>query len=220
MTRKELRRGSDRKDTIVRDILAERITTDPLASRKQVRLFLEQYVADVPVEDLDGRSARIMAQIALSHLAFGTERRKGQVHLRIYNPTEEEHGYVSQFTFIEMIADDMPFLVNSISSAVTRHKLGVHITVHPIIRVCRDSAGKLKSICNPGEDCGQPESYIRLAIDRETDPQQLKSLEREIRSVLSDIKLAVRDWKKMRDKMLKTRELLLNGPRRVDEELR
>ena len=146
MTPKELRRGSDRKGNIVQDILAARAKSANLSSRKQVKLFLEQYVADVPVEDLEGRSTEIMARIALSHLDFGATRRKGQVKLRIYNPTEREHGYTSAYTFIEMVNDDMPFLVNSVSAAINRHDLGVHITVHPIIRVKRDAKGKIRSL--------------------------------------------------------------------------
>ena len=220
MTRKESRRGSDRKDSIVQDILSARVGNSPLSSRQQVRHFLQQYVADVPVEDLEGRSTRIMAEIALSHLRFGATRRRGQAHLRIYNPSEEEHGYTSPYTFVEMVNSDMPFLVNSVSAAIIRHDLSVHITVHPIIGVLRDSKGKLKRISGPGDDSGQPESFIRLAIDRETDPKVLKSIERDIRNVLSDIRLAVRDWKKMSAKMSETRESLKLGPRRVDQELR
>jgi glutamate dehydrogenase len=220
VTRKNLRRGSDRKDSIVREILAARVSCTSLSSRSQIRDFLKQYVADVPVEDLEGRSTQIMAQIALSHLEFGTGRRKGRARLRIYNPTEEEHGYVSPYTFVEMVNDDMPFLVNSVSAAINRHDLSVHITVHPIIRVRRDADGNIEEICDPGDDAGRPESFIRLAIDRETDPQELNLLEQEIRSVLSDIRLAVRDWQKMRQKMVEARELLDRGPRRADEMLR
>ncbi len=215
-----MRRGSDRKTNIVREILASRCTSAHLKSRAQVREFLSQYVADVPVEDLEGRSTEVMAKIALSHLDFGAVRRRGQVKIRVYNPTEEEHGYSSPYTFIEMINDDMPFLVNSITAAVNRHELSVHITVHPIIRVLRDSKGKLESVCKPGDDKGRPESYIRLAVDREVDPKQLRSLESELRTVLSDIRLAVRDWTKMRARMTEAIELLEKGPRRADETLR
>ena len=220
MTPKELRRGSDRKSNIVQDILASRARSEHISSRKQIRQFLDQYVADVPVEDLDGRSTEVMARIALSHLDFGANRRKGQTRLRIYNPTEEEHGYTSAYTFVELVNDDMPFLVNSVSAAINRHDLNVHITVHPIIRVDRDDDGNIKSICEPGTDRGQPESFIRLAIDREAGSKQLKSIESEIRSVLSDARLAVRDWQKMNKKMIEARELLNFGPRRADESLR
>ena len=78
MTRKHTRRGSDRKANIVSEILATRCTSPHLKSRAQLREFLSQYFANVPIEDLEGRSTEIMAQIALSHLDFGAVRRKGQ----------------------------------------------------------------------------------------------------------------------------------------------
>jgi glutamate dehydrogenase len=220
VTRKELRRGSDRKERIVQAIVDARVSSKLLANRRQIRSFLQQYVADVPVEDLEGRSPKIMAGIGLSHLEFGRTRRKSQSKLRIYNPVESEHGYTSLFTFIEMVNDDMPFLVNSVAAAINRFSLTVHITVHPIIRVCRDSGGNLENVPRPGSDKGTRESFIRFAIDRETDPRVLKQLEKEIRHVLSDIKLAVRDWKKMQAMMEEAHDSLELGPPRVDEELR
>ncbi|MDH3547610.1 MAG: NAD-glutamate dehydrogenase, partial [Gammaproteobacteria bacterium] len=161
-----------------------------------------------------------MAEIAISHLDFATRRRKNHVQLRIYNPTEKQHGYSSVFTFIEMVNDDMPFLVDSVSAAIGRHGLAVHITVHPIIRVQRDRSGRVVSVAEPGQAEGHPESFIRFAVDRETDPRELKLLEQEIRKVLADVRVAVRDWKKMRRKMIETRDLLKFGPPGVDEDLR
>jgi glutamate dehydrogenase len=220
VTRKELRRGSDRKSDIVQDILAARVASSTLSNRRQARHYLENYVADVPVEDLAGRSPSIMARIAFDHLEFGATRKRGQSLVRIYNPTEKVHGYTSRYTFVEMVNDDMPFLVNSITAAINRHKLGVHITVHPIIRIRRDGSGKLQGIAHTDGKQGQLESYIRFAIDRETDPQVLELLQQEIRQVLSDIKLAVRDWKEMVAKMIEARDLLEFGPKRADEQLR
>ena len=120
MTKKNQRRGSDRKTSIVKEITAARVSTSVLSSRKQARLFLDEYVADVPVHDLSGRSPAIMAQIALSHLEFGAKRRMGQPKFRVFNPTEQEQGYTSPFTFVELVNDDMPFLVNSITAAINR----------------------------------------------------------------------------------------------------
>lgn len=220
MTRKAIRRGSDGKKSIVEKILSSRVSSPILRDRKQIKLYLEQYFSDVPVDDLKGRSPHIMAQVALHHLEFGAKRSPGKVRLRIFNPTEESHGYVSSFTFIEMVNDDMPFLVASVAAAINRHDLAVQITVHPIIRICRDKDGQIESVAKATDEAGKFESFIRFAIDRETDPQELKLLEQEIRRVLADVRIAVRDWKKMSTKMLEASDLLEFGPPRVDEELR
>ena len=220
MASKENRRTGDMKKSIVDGIVAARVQSKALSKPSHIKRFLRQYVENVPVEDLQGRSEKIMARAALDHLEFGAKRRKGQARLRIFNPTVKEYGYTSAYTFVEMVNDDMPFLVDSVSSAINRHGLGVHITVHPIIPVKRDRTGKLTDICKPGEKGSSSESLIRFAIDRETDPASLKLLHHEISKVLRDVRVAVRDWEQMRDRMRETRELLKNGPKGVDPLLR
>ena len=220
MTTKAKRRGGDIRVEIVEKIVSSRLRSSTLKDPKQVKQFLQQYFADVPVEDLQGRSERIMARVALDHLEFGAKRRKGQALVRIFNPTEKEHGYESTFTFVEMVNDDMPFLVDSVAAAINRHNMVVHITVHPIVSVRRDKSGRLKKICGPQDDDAHSESYIRFAIDRENDPGELKVLRQEISKVLADVRLAVRDWAKMRQRMAETRELLEFGPKGVDQLLR
>ncbi len=162
----------------------------------------------------------IMGLAAASHLDFAKVRKPGKPLLRIFNPDEKTHGYSSPYTIIEMVNDDMPFLVNSVGAAINRFGLTVHITVHPVIRVLRDDSGHLTGIAPADSDTGQRESYIRFAIDHETDPQLLKQLEAEIKNVLSDIRFAVRDWRKMRRRMIEAIELVDRGPPRVDEKLR
>jgi len=220
VTRKELRRGSDRKDRIVHAIQSAGVSSSILPSSAQTRLFLQLYVANIPVNDLAERRPRMVAQIALNHLEFAAQRRSGEVKLRIFNPTEAEHGFTSPYTFIEMVNDDMPFLVNSVTAAINRHDLMVHITVHPIIRVLRDSDGRIEAIAKPDSKDGRPESFIRLLVDRETDKHELNLLKQEIQQVLSDVKLAVRDWKKMRAKMVESFDFLKLGPPGVDDKLR
>ena len=56
---------------------------------------------------------------------------------------------------------DMPFLVDSVAGAIASRGLGVHRLLHPILKIERDKAGKLKSI---GE--GEPESVIYIELDR------------------------------------------------------
>ncbi len=220
MTRKELRRDSDVKERILDGILTSRVSSNILEGRAQIKRYLSQYFADVPVEDLQGRSEKIMAVIALEQLEFAATRKKEQLLLRIFNPTEATHGYQSNFTIIEMINDDMPFLVDSVSAAIARQDLAVHITVHPVIRVVRDGRGRLKSVQERTDKKGKRESFVRFAIDRETNPQQLKLLEHEITKVLTDVRVAVRDWPAMREKMKDARDSLKNGPPGVDEEMR
>ena len=205
---------------IVEKIVSSRVSAACLKKPRHVRLFLQQYFADVPVEDMQGRSEPVMARVALDHLDFAARRRKGQALIRIFNANKKEHGYESAYTFIEMVNDDMAFLVDSVAAAINRHNMAVHITVHPIISVKRDGRGRLTEITGPDDEDAVSESFIRFAIDRETDENELKILHQEITKVLADVRLAVRDWAKMRQRMSETRELLKYGPKGVDPLLR
>jgi glutamate dehydrogenase len=220
VTRKANRRSGDERQAIIDAILTSEVNSKSLTKKSDIKRYLRQYFANVPFEDLQGRSPKIMARVALDHLEFGGARKPGQVRLRVFNPTEKEHGYSSAFTFVEMINDDMPFLVDSVAAAISRRNLAVHITVHPIISVRRDKSGKLLSIVSADHDDACFESFIRFAVSRETDEQALKILGKEIRKVLSDVRMAVRDWGKMRQRMRETRDLLKNGPKGADPLLR
>ena len=220
MTTQKKRRSGDARQRIVDKILAADVSSQALGKKADVKRFLAQYFANVPFEDLEGRAEDVMAQIAVDHLDFGARRPKGQALLRIYNVNEEEYGYSSAFTFVEMVNDDMPFLVDSVAAAINRHGLGVQITVHPIIAVRRDGKGKLTGIAEPGDEEAQRESFIRFAITRETDTKELNALKRDIRKVLGDVRVAVRDWGAMRQRMRETSDLLEFGPKGSDPLIR
>jgi glutamate dehydrogenase len=218
VTKQKYRRTSDIKDLLVDEIVASKPISKTLKDRKQISRFLRKYAGDVPVEDMEGRPPKVMAQAAVSHLDFAAVRKKGQPLVRVFNPTEKKDGYTSLYTFIEMVNDDMPFLVDSVSAAINRHGLAIHITVHPILPVKRDSKGRLREVLRTA-DGGHNESFIRFAIDKETDQQFLNVLEHEIFRVLGDVRSAVADWAKMRGRMYEAITALQNGPGGADTAL-
>ena len=210
MTKQQHRRTSDIKDLLVGEIVASKPKSSILKTRKQIENYLRHYVVDVPVEDMQGRPTDIMARAAMAHLEFGTVRKKGQAVLRIFNPTVKKQGYESIYTIVEMVNDDMPFLVDSVSAAISRQGLAIHITVHPVLRVTRDGRGRIKEVLN--EASGINESFIRFNIDKETDEHVLKILEHEIYKVLGDVRAAVADWAKLRGKMAEAITSLHSDP--------
>ena len=56
----------------------------------------------------------------------------------VYSPDFEEHGFGSPHTVVDIVTDDMPFVVDSVTTEVIRHGLGLHLTVHPVVPVRRD----------------------------------------------------------------------------------
>ncbi|MGY8796247.1 MAG: hypothetical protein ACKVJN_14205, partial [Woeseiales bacterium] len=220
MSKKQQRRSSDISNRLIDDIIAANPRSKSLRTKKQADGYLRQYFADVPHDDMAGRSTKIMGQAAVAHLEFGRVRKPKKAILRIFNPEEKTHGYKSNYTIIEMVNDNMPFLVDSVSAAIGRHGLTIHMTVHPLFRVDRDGRGKLEKLLDINVEGGQIESFVRFVVDRESDQNELNLLEHEISKVLFDVRVAVRDWRKMRDKMLEAASTLNAGPNGADAAVR
>jgi len=212
VSKQQHRRTSDITDRLIGEIVAAKPASKTLKNRKDIDSYLRRYFRNVPYEDMAGRSPKVMGQAALAHLENARVRKPGKPILRIFNPTVKQHGYQSSFTIVEMVNDDMPFLVDSVSAAINRAGLAIHMTVHPIYRVQRDGRGRLTSIEKSGSTSGRDESYVRFVVDREADKHNLDLLDHEIHKVLSDVRVSVRDWRKMRDKILESASSLNRGP--------
>src|ERR1700677_437027 len=161
--------------------------------------FLETYYGNVDAEDISARDPAALAGAALSHLEFARKRR-GRALVRVFNPTLREHGYTSPHTVIEMVNDDMPFLVDTIGLALAHRSLTMHFLAHPIFAVARDGAGVLRSIeerAAAAERRQRLESFQHVEIDRTVDPAVLHSLCSDIEHSMRDVRVAYADWAKM-----------------------
>src|SRR4249919_567309 len=140
--------------------------------------FERLYYAEVDPEELAARSASDLAGAAASHLEFGRRFSSGKPKIRAYNPTPAQHGWHSTHTVVEIVNDDMPFLVDSVTMEVNRQGLTLHLVIHPVLRTARDAAGELLSVAKPGDGFeGRLESFMHLEVDRQTDPAKLAALE-------------------------------------------
>jgi glutamate dehydrogenase len=162
--------------------------------------FLKAYYANVDAEDLLLREPAELAATALSHLLFARQRRRSAL-VRVFNPTLREHGFTSPHTVIEMVNDDMPFLVDSISLALTQRALTLHFLTHPIFAVTRDRSGALLSL-QERDDASKDkklrlESFQHIEVDRIVDPAVLESLAAQIERSMRDVRVACIDWSKM-----------------------
>src|SRR5579864_5081413 len=164
------------------------------------RGYLQTYFA-IDTKDLVERDPKDLASAALSHLVFAKQRGRAAL-VRVFNPTLREHGFVSPHTIIDVVNDDMPFLVDSISLALTERALTLHFLAHPIFAVSRDRAGNLRGLqqrTEPFEGTKQRlESFQHLEVDRIVDPTALKSLAAQIERSMRDVRVACADWSRMR----------------------
>ena len=137
-----------------------------------------------------------------SHWSFARKREPGRARVRVFNPTLEEHGWQSTHTIVEIVNDDMPFLVDSVTMEVNRHGLTLHLIVHPIIAVVRGPDGAATDLAGEGAATGTRESFIHVEVDRIADAAQREALAVDIARVLQDVRLAYGDWTAMQERLL------------------
>jgi glutamate dehydrogenase len=169
--------------------------------------FLERYFQNVAMEDLTDRRPDDLAGLALSHRAAAAQRPQGTAVVRVFTPTEDSVGWSTGHTVIEIVAADVPFLVDSVNGELARLDCQIHLVIHPQFVVRRDVAGAMVEILDlPPRAGSHPalprdaavESWIHVEIDRENDPDRLATVERSLRRVLEDVRVTVEDWPKMR----------------------
>ena len=177
----------------------ERVEGDDAARLEQ---FVRLYHEWVPAEDLADRDPLDVYGAALAQWNFMRRRKPGTTKARVYNPDFEQHGWQSTHTVVEVVTDDMPFLVDSIGMELSRQSYGVHLVVHPVLRVRRDEEGALLEVLpgagNGAADGSVAESIIRFEIDRQSEAAELDALRDDVLRVLGDVRAAVEDWPAMR----------------------
>src|SRR5829696_8339030 len=112
--------------------------------------FLLAYYRLVATEDLLARPTRELATIANEHRAFAQQRPVGTFNVRAFNPTGDDEGWSTGHTVVQIVVDDMPFLVDSVVGALGGFDRGVHLIVHPQMTVSRTITGELRSVITDG----------------------------------------------------------------------
>lgn len=137
-------------------------------------------------------------------LATAAQREAGEAAVALESVT----GPVgSRLMRIAVVNDDMPFLVDSIASAVSADGLAIDRLIHPIVGAERDAKGALAAVKDGDAAKTTRESIIYLETSR-VDARTRGSVQASIKSALADVRVAVADWPKMQDAMAADADLL------------
>jgi glutamate dehydrogenase len=185
---------------------------------EQAEAFARQYYRWVSPEDLAERTELDIYGAALAHFNLARMRKPGRTKVRIYNPEFEAHGWQSPHTAVEIVTDDVPFLIDSVGMELNRRGFGVHLIIHPVLRVRRDDEGRLVEVLPHGAegDGAVAESVIHAEVARQTDAAELQALEGHVRRVIDEVRAAVEDWHEMRARTLEVVAELDQNPPPLD----
>jgi glutamate dehydrogenase len=172
-------------------------------SADRVLCYLRAYYHRVATEDLPSPSR--LAAVAEAHARLGLHRPQGRatVQVRAAGPAYLGHGAPSSLV-VDIVTDDMPYLVDSVTTRLNRHQAEIRLLVHPLLRVRRDVAGDLHEIvglCSdesaPAGDGELTESWIHVELDPPSDRVTAGQLETDLRLVLDDVRVAAEDHSRM-----------------------
>ncbi|MGZ4167609.1 MAG: NAD-glutamate dehydrogenase [Solirubrobacteraceae bacterium] len=175
------------------------LAEEPAASYRE---FVRQYYHWVPAKDLADRDQADLCGAVIAHWRTARHRARGEAKVNVYNPERERDGWGSPYTVLEVVSDDMPFIVDSVTMELSRQGYNIELIVHPVMRVVRDEAGDLTEVLEPrGTGFGFiTESVIHAEVAREADPERLSVLRVGVERVLEEVRAAVEDWAPMRAK--------------------
>lgn len=162
--------------------------------------FAQALLDQLGGEDLALRNAADLYGAIMSQWQF-VRQRAGGTRIRVYNPSLQEHGWESPHTIVEILTDDKAFLVDSVVMEITRQGLGLHLLLHPVLRIQRDDAGQISSVAAPSAQHDELESIMYLEVDRRTRQVDLADLQSGLERVLADVSTAVGDWAAMRARL-------------------
>ena len=123
---------AERLDQVV-ELLRSKVAAPQQAT---LEAFVRQYFGQVDPEDLAERDARRSVRRGAVALELrAPARRRAGCACGSSTRRIAEHGWQSTHTIVEIVNDDMPFLVDSVTMEVNRHGLTLHLIVHPIVTV-------------------------------------------------------------------------------------
>ena len=115
----------------------------------------------------------------------------GEAAIQVGNPEAAVDGWESPHTVVQIVTEDLPFVVDSVSTAIVRRGYDIHLLFHPLV---------------------DGRSHLHVEIDRETDTAMLEQLRHELTSVIVDVRAAVGDWAAMRARVIALADGLRQSP--------
>ncbi|HZA01238.1 MAG TPA: NAD-glutamate dehydrogenase, partial [Hyphomicrobiaceae bacterium] len=180
------------------DIL-KRIESQLGPAASDLGAFARLLYADCPPDGLASYRAQCLAQFARDAFEFLGQKPRGRHRIRARRATFSSDGDAEPLTVLEIVNDDMPFLVDSVMGEIHARGLDVRLALHPIMKIRRAPSGVLEGILGPGDSNwgdGSQESFIAVLLDPLSECVARETAE-SLSALLDGVRLAVTDWQTM-----------------------
>ncbi len=165
--------------------------------------FLKMFYANVPKDDMVMMAPENLAFTAQNHLKLSHSRKAGDnPAISIYTPSKKKEGWDGACTIIDIVNDDMAFLVDSVVAEIIRHNYQITVFMHPILHADRNNKGAISSLhANEKKNKTIAQSHIHMELSRIISKEQCEELTLGLQKILMDTRYANRDWQAMRRKL-------------------
>jgi glutamate dehydrogenase len=173
--------------------------------------YLRAYYRHVDSEDLTAAGPQRIGEAAAEHAVLAARRPQGRGLVRVSGGGEAT--LLPGRDVIDVVTDDMPFLVDTITMTLASHELTAELVVHPQLLVRRDVSGTLREVLGPiemshsldrmqhaGADSAPDEiaeSWTHIEVATLAQGKR-DALAADLERALGDVRLAVEDYPKMR----------------------
>ena len=183
---------------------------------------LSTYVKDLfalgLAEDLARYEPAAIATFASKSYKTLTTRKAGQpvIEFNRYEAVAQHlDGSKKSITTIDIVNDNMPFLIDSIVPELRDLGHDIRLIAHPIFSLERTSAGKLKAppilFKSNSRSKATRESVMHIHINAITTSEERK-IKAALTKLLKDVRGVVKDWPKMTAKVKQTIQLYKDNP--------
>src|SRR5690349_16150243 len=108
--------------------------------------FLKSCGSGISPEEWAERSASDWGSLLADLFIFMKTRQPRRTLVRAFNPEPGANGREGACSVVQVVTEDMPFLVDTVGMAITGAHLQAHRLIHPVLCVRRDERGELVAI--------------------------------------------------------------------------
>jgi glutamate dehydrogenase len=167
-----------------------------------------KFLLGVDPAELARRAPGEIAAALSAHRALAETRISGQSNVAVRTPNDID--WAGHPAAVQVVTDDMPFLVDSVFLTIRRLGFDVELLMHPVLTVSRDANGTLRSLMIPSSSSSAiGESFLHLELDGTPNDQQREELHQSIVTALADVRAAVTDWQPLRARTLELAAVVL-----------
>ncbi len=171
--------------------------------KENIKSFIKQFYRHPSYEEIRKLPTERIASGLSEMWEYIQDRKAGEPKMKVYYWRPDFKTHLSERIVINIVNDDMSFLVDSLIEMLARFELTPRRIIHPVLKLHRDEKGHLDQILEHkgGPEEGTFESVIHCEIVEGATPDLVKDIERELAIVLRDVLLATSDWQEMRQKI-------------------